>query len=44
MLPALPTGMQRASGASPRSSQTSKAAVRCPSMRYSLSEFTSAIG
>ena len=43
MLPALPTGMQSASGASPRSSHTSKAPVRWPSMRYSLSELTIAM-
>ena len=43
MLPALPTGMHSTSGASPRSSQISKAPVRCPSMRYSLSELTRAM-
>ena len=44
MLPALPTGMQSTSGASPSWSQTSNAAVFWPSMRYSLTELTSAIG
>ena len=43
-LPALPTGMASASGAAPSSSQTSKAAVFWPSMRYGLIELTSSIG
>ena len=33
MLPALPTGRQWTSGASPSASQISNAAVFCPSMR-----------
>ena len=37
-LPALPTGMQSTSGASPSSSHTSKAPVFWPSMRRSLTE------
>ena len=44
MLPALPTGMQSRSGASPRSSAISKAAVFWPWMRYGLTEFISATG
>ena len=44
MLPALPTGMQSTSGASPSWSQTSNAAVFWPSIRYSFTELTSAIG
>jgi hypothetical protein len=44
MLPALPTGMDRTSGGSPSSSHTSNAPVFCPSIRYSLTELTSAIG
>ena len=44
MLPALPTGMARMSGARPRSSQTSNAAVFWPSSRYGLTELTSVIG
>ena len=42
--PALPTGIASASGASPRSSTTSKAAVFWPSIRYGLTELTSSIG
>ena len=44
MLPALPTGRQWISGASPRASTTSKAAVFWPSMRAGLTEFTSSTG
>ena len=44
MLPALPTGMQCTSGASPESSQISNAAVFWPSMRNGLTELTSATG
>ncbi len=44
MLPALPTGMARMSGARPRSSQTSKAAVFWPSRRNGLTELTSVTG
>ena len=44
MLPALPTGMARMSGAAPRSSQISKAAVFWPSRRNGLTEFTSVTG
>ena len=44
MLPALPTGMARMSGARPRSSQTSKAAVVWPSIRFGLRWFTSVTG
>ena len=44
MLPALPTGIASASGAAPSSSQTSKAAVFWPSIRYGLIEFTSSTG
>ena len=40
MFPALPTGRQCAVGASPRMSTTSNAAVFCPSMRNSFTEFT----
>ena len=40
MLPALPTGMQCTSGASPSASQISNAAVFWPSMRNGLIEFT----
>ena len=41
MLPALPTGMQSHSGASPSVSQISNAAVFWPSMRYGFTLFTS---
>ena len=44
MLPALPTGIARMSGARPRSSQTSNAAVFWPSSRNGLTELTSVIG
>ena len=44
MLPALPTGMARMSGARPRSSQISKAAVFWPSRRNGLTELTSVTG
>ena len=44
MLPALPTGMQRASSSASRSSAISNAAVFWPSMRNSLTELTSEIG
>ena len=44
MFPALPTGMARMSGARPRSSQTSKAAVFWPSRRNGLTELTSVTG
>jgi len=44
MLPALPTGIARKSGASPSWSTISKAAVFCPSIRYGLTELTSVIG
>jgi hypothetical protein len=44
MFPALPTGRQWMSGASPSASTTSKAAVFCPSMRYGFTEFTSSTG
>ena len=40
MLPALPTGMASTSGAPPRSSQISKAAVFWPSRRNGLTELT----
>ena len=43
MLPALPTGSAWMSGASPRQSTISNAAVFWPSMRIGLTEFTSAI-
>ena len=44
MLPALPTGMARTSGARPRSSQTSNAAVFWPSRRNGLTELTRVTG
>ncbi len=44
MLPALPTGRQWMSGASPSASTTSNAAVFCPSIRYGFTEFTSSTG
>src|SRR5512147_2368248 len=44
MLPALPTGMASRSGASPRDSQISNAAVFCPAMRWGLTELTSETG
>ena len=44
MLPALPTGMARTSGARPRSSQISKAAVFWPSSRNGLTELTRVTG
>ena len=44
MLPALPTGIARMSGARPRSSHTSNAAVFWPSSRNGLTEFTSVMG
>src|SRR3954468_3118887 len=44
MLPALPTGRQCTSGASPSTSQISNAAVFCPSIRYALTELTSDTG
>src|SRR4029078_8445184 len=44
MLPALPTGIARMSGARPRSSQTSKAAVFCPSSGNGLTQITSVTG
>ena len=44
MLPALPTGMASTSGARPRSSQISKAAVFCPSSRNGLTELTRVTG
>ena len=44
MLPALPTGIARMSGARPRSSQTSNAAVFWPSRRNGLTELTSVTG
>ena len=44
MLPALPTGIARTSGARPRSSQTSNAPVFWPSSRNGLTELTSVIG
>ena len=44
MLPALPTGMQWTSGASPRASVISKATVFWPWMRSGLTELTSATG
>ena len=43
-MPALPTGMASAAGASPSSSQVSKAAVFWPSIRYGLTELTSSTG
>ena len=44
MLPALPTGTQSASSSPASASTSSNAAVFCPSIRNSLTEFTSAIG
>ena len=44
ILPALPTGMKRWSGAAPRSSMISNAAVFCPSSLYGLTELTSTTG
>src|SRR5687767_9750545 len=44
MLPALPTGSTWMSGASPSASTISKDAVFWPSMRYGLTELTSATG
>ena len=44
MLPALPTGRQCTSGASPRSSTISKAAVFWPCSRSGLTELTRATG
>ena len=44
MLPALPTGRQWMSGAAPRTSTISKAAVFWPSMRYGLTVLTSVTG
>ncbi len=44
MFPAFPTGRTWQSGASPRASQISKAAVFCPSMRYGLTELTRVTG
>ena len=44
MLPALPTGMARMSGARPRSSQISNAAVFWPSRRNGLTELTRVTG
>ncbi len=44
MLPALPTGTQCMSGASPSTSTISKAAVFCPSIRYGLIELTMVTG
>ena len=44
MLPALPTGMASTSGARPRSSQISNAAVFWPSRRNGLTELTSVTG
>src|SRR5450759_383150 len=44
MLPALPTGSARMSGALPRSSQISKAAVVWPSIRYGLRWLTRVTG
>ena len=44
MLPALPTGRQWMSGASPSASTISNAAVFCPCMRSGLTELTSATG
>ena len=43
-MPAFPTGIASASGASPSSSQASKAAVFWPSIRYGLTELTSSTG
>ena len=44
MLPALPTGRQWTSGASPSTSTISKDAVFCPSMRYGLTLLTRLTG
>ena len=44
MFPALPTGMQWNSGASPRRSTISKAPVFCPSIRNGFTEFTTTTG
>ncbi len=44
MLPALPTGTQWMSGARPRKSQISNAAVFCPWSRKGLTLFTSVTG
>ncbi len=44
MLPALPTGMQWKSGASPSTSTTSKAPVFWPSMRNGFTELTTVTG
>ena len=44
MLPALPTGRQWTSGASPSASTISNAAVFWPSIRIGLTELTSATG
>ena len=44
MLPALPTGMQWTSGASPSTSTISKAPVFWPSIRYGLIELTTVTG
>src|SRR5918999_1299061 len=44
MLPALPTGTRWQSGARPRTSQTSKARLFCPSSRSGFTEFTSVTG
>ena len=44
MFPALPIGIQSQSGAQPKSSTISKAAVFCPCIRYGLTELTSSIG
>src|SRR5450759_1006475 len=44
MLPALPTGRQWISGASPSTSTISKAAVFWPSIRAGLTELTSSTG
>ena len=44
MLPALPTGRQWMSGASPRKSTISNDAVFWPSMRNGLTELTSETG
>ena len=44
MLPAFPTGIARTSGARPRSSQISNAAVFWPSRRNGLTELTSVTG
>ncbi len=44
MLPALPTGRQWMSGASPSASTISNAAVFCPWIRSGFTELTSATG